>query len=111
MNYVIFQTKSGPQLGWYDYYWPSDCFTVGLGTTPHKQRHYCDLDYKILARLSFQETREWKGYFWSSSYPNDNILNINLEDGVKKESLPDISKMKGYKKFFGNKSIKEIVFV
>ena len=109
MHYTIFQTKSGPQLGWYFYLRPSDSFSVGLGTTPHVQRHYCDLNFKILARLYFQ-TAKPAGVWKSAEYPENNTLTVELEEGVNAEDLPEVLKMKGFKKFFGNKNIKEIKY-
>jgi len=107
MHYVIFKTKSGPQLGWYNYYRPSDFFVVGSGTTPHTQKHYCDLNFKVLARLSYKI--EKRAGIWSpAEYPENNTLTIELEEDVKAEDLPDVSKMKGFKKFFGEKNIKKV---
>jgi hypothetical protein len=107
MRYVIFKTKSGPQLGWYSYLRPSDSFSVGLGTTSRVQRHYCDLDFKILARLYFQ-TAKPAGIWTPAEYPENNVLTVELEEGISKENLPEVFKMKGFKKFFGNKNIKEV---
>jgi hypothetical protein len=112
MNYAITTGRKGEyKLVRYIYNWNSDSFTYELGTTDKTYRCTDELDFKIVANL-FYNVVELGGFLNPTIYPSDNTLTVKFEkDKYDPILTPEyITRLKGFKKFFGNKNINSIEY-
>lgn len=107
MRHVIFNKNGKLILGDYEWFRNSECFVVGYGTTPHREKQYQDLNHEIVAYLNYSRKYVGGTFFFHYEYPQENTLNVLLSKPI--EITPEeIKKMKGFKKYFGHCNIKNI---
>jgi hypothetical protein len=104
MNHSIINQKGVIKLARWEYIWCSDSFKYELGTSKRIFSTCSDKPFDDVIADCWPAESIKDGFF--TKYPKNNTLEVSLKEG--KFLNIDISKMKGYKKFFGHMNIANI---
>lgn len=113
MTYVIFNKKGKPVLANYEYFGHSDSYLINYGTKWQSETFHGELPYPIFAELTYHAKYDStnSGLFTKKYiYPENNILNIDIKNSSFSITPEEVTRMKGFKKFFDGKNITSISY-